>query len=564
MAGFAVALACMCCATPLPAQTEQGDVAQRSQVDAVQRLAPTGDQPDWHIRLFAEVVHKEHPGFARWFCALGDVNGDGYDDFAVSSAFDTTFVFFGGDPLDPEPVLILPGGRTGIASGDFNGDGRIDIATAIEWNNTTVDPEGRGHVRLFFHKTSPPFFGPAPDMILQGDSGTYRGGEAFAGDQRSAIQTLDFNGDGYIDILLKALDYSVPGNIELALLYGGPLLDNETDLEFTAIERGVISHHFAEDILTGDLNGDGFDDILVYGTYGKESGGTRYWDYFPGNDQGWTHHTRTLHADSGWSPRHQVSNIMDVNHDGYDDIIDGGVHKEYGDAILFLGMNPLPERIMPNDSIPNLRPELGGDRRPGIACPVGDMNGDGVRDLLIGWATYFIPDGTLYYLYPVTPWGLHKEPLGVFGTIPDEDWVDPGAYDAGDVNGDGYDDIIVLGRGFDAAGCADCVFQIYLGDPHMKTAIEETPAATSFRVEVYPNPVHITDGTFNVRLAKQAHTSISITLHNTLGQVVQERTVHLAHPEETVRLSIDNLLPGIYFLTVRQERHIKRQIVVLF
>jgi len=548
-----ISVVCVCTAGVVIAQTEPQSRTKPSMPQ---------DLPDWNIRLFAEIVHKEHPGFARWFCALGDVNGDGFDDFAVSSAFDTTFVFFGGHPLDPEPVLILPGGRKGLASGDFNGDGLVDIGTAIQYDNAEVDPDKSGHIRLFFQRQVPPYFGPEPDMVLEGEPGSFRGGFDFGNEQRSAIQTLDFNGDGYPDFLLKTYDPSVPTKAKLSLLYGGPLLDNETDLEFTAIERG-LSHHFAEDILTGDLNGDGRDDILVYGTYSVDQRGRRYWEYFPGNNHGWTHSTRTLHSDSGWAPLHPKSNIMDVNHDGCDDIIDGGEHKDYGDALLFLGSDPLPQRLMPNDSIPNIRPYFGGDNEPGIACPVGDMNGDGIRDLLIGWGVDFIR-GTLYYLYPVTNWGLHKQPLGAFGTIPDEDWVESGAYDAGDVNGDGFDDVIVLGRGRGTMTRNDHRFQIYLGDPHMATAVQTMEVPDSPEITVYPNPAPITQGTIRVQLPTGASATASLSLYNAIGQRVKEVNAISLRSGHTITLPVVSLSPGIYHLTIHQHPHHFHRTVVLY
>ena len=524
------------------------------------------DRPDWRIEMFADVHHSEHPGFARWFCALGDVNGDGYDDFAVSSAFDTTFIFFGGDPFPNEPALILPGGRTGIASADFNGDGRLDIATAIDWRYNDIDPDGRGFIRIFFHQTEPPHFHSIPDMILQDDSGTYRGSESFAGEHRSAIQVLDFNGDGYADILLKELDFSVPTNVKLALLYGGPVLDGQSDLEFSGLERGDGGHEFALDILTGDLDGNGCDDILVYGNYFSGSGSNRlkhYWDYFPGNDQGETFRTRTLHSDSGWSPADQFAKIMDVNHDGYDDIIDQAVHRKYGDVLLFLGMDELPLHPRPNDSIPNIVPTIGGDLQPRVISPVGDLNGDGTKDLMVGWATYWYPTGTLYYLYPIHPWGLTETPTGSFGTIPEEDHVVPGAYDAGDVNGDGFDDAIVLGRGYDAKGCGNCRFQIYLGAKQMQTGVKEPPLASGTAIDVFPNPLTASHGRCTLRIRARMQGPAFIVLRNTLGQTVLRQELALTGHELDVQVQLPVLPSGYYYLNLHTGTDVQGKGIVI-
>ena len=101
-----------------------------------------------------------------------------------------------------------------------------------------------------------------------------------------------------------------------------------------------------------------------------------------------------------------------------------------------------PEVILPNDSIPNRDPGLWGDIAPWGIYPVGDMNGDGSRDLIIPWAVYMV-DGPLYLMYPAGA-SFHK-PMGYRGIIPTDWRVDVGAYDAGDMNGDGCDDMVILG-----------------------------------------------------------------------------------------------------------------------
>ena len=85
--------------------------------------------PGWRIELWETVVHYDHPTFANWSAPLGDINGDGYDDFAIATAMDTTFIFLGGVPFDHEPAFWLYGGGSGIDVGDFNGNGLPDLVT---------------------------------------------------------------------------------------------------------------------------------------------------------------------------------------------------------------------------------------------------------------------------------------------------------------------------------------------------------------------------------------------------------------------------------------------------
>jgi hypothetical protein len=88
------------------------------------------DRPAYTLEILAKIQPKNHPGFGRWTAPLGDINNDGYDDFAVSTLADTTFIFLGGDPLDHEADFFVLGGAMGICAGDFNGDGLVDLVTA--------------------------------------------------------------------------------------------------------------------------------------------------------------------------------------------------------------------------------------------------------------------------------------------------------------------------------------------------------------------------------------------------------------------------------------------------
>ncbi|HVP35414.1 MAG TPA: VCBS repeat-containing protein, partial [Terriglobales bacterium] len=74
-------------------------------------------------------------GFGTNF-ACGDINKDGFDDIAVYGGYTKIFVYLGGDTISKQPAYILQGppnyfGTDGLAIGDINGDGYKDLAVSM-------------------------------------------------------------------------------------------------------------------------------------------------------------------------------------------------------------------------------------------------------------------------------------------------------------------------------------------------------------------------------------------------------------------------------------------------
>jgi hypothetical protein len=386
----------------------------------------TADLPPFIFKPLQTIYHPQIWYFAWYATALGDINGDGYDDFAVASRGDTTFIFLGGDTLQHDPAWIVRGGGSGIVAADFNRNGKMDIATSISGGPPGEDnPEGRGAIRIYLQKDGPVPFTWEPDLLIQGAPYEWLGLPVTQ--DRGGIFALDYNGDGWPDLLTRANDERDSVRWKAVIYLGGPELFGETyDVEFRYSKPMRLFPAFVEDILLGDLNGDGCDDVLIWGMFQDR---VYYWDLFLGNPEARADAPdRVLRDDVGWAPQYpSVANIVDIDGDGYDDIIDGGkysVRREFGHVPVFRSWAALPQVILPNDSIPNYNPFPMGDLGPGRAFPVGDMNGDGVEDLMMSWATYFYPhvigDPTFYF-YPGGP-NFH-EPLGVFATRSDAVYV---------------------------------------------------------------------------------------------------------------------------------------------
>ncbi|MBE0643954.1 MAG: VCBS repeat-containing protein, partial [Bacteroidetes bacterium] len=138
---------------------------------AQQEFAKTANNPGWHVQLWDNVIRTDIWYFGWYSAPLGDINGDGYDDLAVSSRADTTFIFLGGDPFNHQEAYIVRGGSAGIASADFNRDGRMDLVTAIE-NAPPGEypPEFRGALRIYLQKEGPQPFTWELDLLIQGDT----------------------------------------------------------------------------------------------------------------------------------------------------------------------------------------------------------------------------------------------------------------------------------------------------------------------------------------------------------------------------------------------------------
>ncbi len=134
---------------------------------------------------------------------LGDVNGDGYDDFFAGrppSSDSLGFLYFGGPNLDTIPDLIVyeNSGKARWA-GDLNGDGYNDLMTSIYGSLS-----GLGDVYAYLGGNP---MDNIPDFELHNSS--FPGYQIYFGQDCSGIG--DFNGDGVNDFAFSAIDADSKG-----------------------------------------------------------------------------------------------------------------------------------------------------------------------------------------------------------------------------------------------------------------------------------------------------------------------------------------------------------------
>lgn len=177
----------------------------------------------------------ENPGEVRWFgwslCGLRDVNGDGFDEFLVG-AHVGVFLYYGGDPLDLEVDLFFKESLyyfgLRIASGDVNGDNVSDVVVA-----------GGGDDSMFVYLGSEEM-DTIPDFVLYGEQIGMDG-----------LGIGDINGDGYDDIVASGWR---AGFNETYLFLGRDSLHERPDL--------VLHECWGGRMGVGDVNGDEYEDII--------------------------------------------------------------------------------------------------------------------------------------------------------------------------------------------------------------------------------------------------------------------------------------------------------------
>ena len=307
----------------------------------------------------------------------------------------------------------------------------------------------------------------------------------------------DFNGDGQLDFLVAANFAEGPGdgspNAGLVyLIYGRPDLPSEIDLAhieqygvlFVGEDSNDVTGHFVD---SADFNQDGYDDVLI-GAHGRsgvgnvpDTGGAYViWgtaslsgvvDLATLGSLGVT----VFGADQTDLAGNPVAHIGDLNDDGYPDFGLGAIWADgedntgerVGEAYIVYGGATLPEQIDLATAATGVTRIYGhqSDDETGVSVErLGDVSGDEIDDLLIG-ARYAdgagdtaFRAGESYIIYgsatvpDVIRLGSDAD-VTIYGTDAYDfsGWrADPG----GDVNADGYNDILIGALGADSVGNA--------------------------------------------------------------------------------------------------------------
>ncbi len=356
---------------------------------------PWYDEGDQHGAEFASAAN-----------GAGDINGDGYDDIIVGGPKYTTdeypggtaFVYYGaasGLPLQPQWTTggTVQGSHFGGAvnsAGDVNGDGYDDILIgAYEYTIPDVaNVSHQGRVYLFYGSAAGLGMGEA-DWTFTGDRSDENLGYAVA-------SAGDVNNDGFDDIVIGARRYEQNDKkVGAAFVFYG----SANGLTQTAPDWMVIGDDPGADFgasvnTAGDINGDGYDDIIIGAPNydnGQDMGGAAfvYFGSATGLNQAgppnWMADGGVADASFGTS----VDTAGDVNHDGFDDIIIGaprfpGGQDFDGAVFVFHGSSTGLGTNADWTAVPDQSGSLFGY----AAAAAGDVNQDGYDDIIVGAYRY--------------------------------------------------------------------------------------------------------------------------------------------------------------------------------
>jgi hypothetical protein len=370
----------------------------------------------------------------------GDVDNDSYDEVIVG-AWDNgpgggftshAYIFDGGPGKDNQSDVILGTGawndafgRSVSDAGDVNNDGFDDVIVSAHYS---------GKAYIFFGGS--PMDG-TPDVIL---SCTDR----FENFSYSVSGAGDLNNDSYDDVIVGAYTSDGAGtDAGRAYIYlGGANMDSTPDV---VLDGEAAGDYFGFSVSgAGDVNKDGFDDVIVgaYQSDARAFNSGKAYIYFGGTSINDTADMCLYGAPSPDFFGYSVSGAGDVNNDGYDDVIVGApAHQSQfhiGEVYVFKGGAP-----MDGNPILRLRPSSDHSQFGSSVSGAGDFNNDGYDDILVGdfyddTAGECAGRAVLYYGASVPDINPDFVLNGTSGSV-----LGYSVSDAGDMDDDGYDDIIV-------------------------------------------------------------------------------------------------------------------------
>jgi hypothetical protein len=415
--------------------------------------------------------------------ATGDVNGDNFDDLVIGASLNddtrtdegAVFLHFGSAlGISESATWTLAGGQAFMyfgsvlaIVGDTNGDNRDDLLVGAPGYDAANTDDGAAY--LYFG--TPTGFANSADWSLTGDAENMGlGGTVSAAG--------DTNADSFADILIGA-PYHDGGNSDegAAFLYFGSATGPDTA---NWSDQGAADEAYFGIALAGvgDVNADGFDDIVIGAsgvTLGEQDEGAVIL-YFgsatgPSPTPLWYGQLDNPQAAFG-----AAISAGDFSNDGIPDIVVGGLYadnslRDEGSVLIFAGKSAAPQEATSGFGIGVASAYFG------VSVTHANVNGDGFQDLIVGASLF--ADGTTgegaAFLYLGSATGLSAVADWTYEGEQENAYFGVKVVGAGDVNGDGKEDVLIGASGYDTPTTDAGRAFLFLGTD---TGLAATPART--------------------------------------------------------------------------------------
>ena len=396
-----------------------------------------------------------------------DMNGDGYDELAVGgSAPNRVYVVLGGPDgwglnlrLGTTPSVIVYTGDNagdlagyGVAGvGDVNGDGFGDLLVGAPFHDLAGSNAGAIYVVLGSATLTSTNLGTFPIMI-----GEVANDEA----GRNVAPAGDVNGDGFQDMLVGVMNQDAAASNAGAvyLILGGGTISNASlgsKIKYTGEATNDYAGTSTDAI--GDMNGDGYMDFVVGAPQnddGISQGGAAYvvlGSAVPtgGSLGSYTQYASTINFNSAGQ---EVSGAGDFNGDGYADVMISASGATPG-VYLILG-SATPVSTLLTGAI-----FYAGAHGTNVLtvskylAQAGDINGDGYGDVVVGAESETSNAGAVYVAYgTANPVNTTLNTLPRLGGAAAGDLFGNAVRGNGDTNGDGLADVVLSSLSNDEGG----------------------------------------------------------------------------------------------------------------
>ncbi|HTO05471.1 MAG TPA: FG-GAP-like repeat-containing protein [Myxococcota bacterium] len=425
----------------------------------------------------------------------GDLNGDGFSDLVVIDSHEdipfvvprtehgTARVFFGSSSgLSTTPGFVVQGiidfdhFGSSFAVGDLDGDGISDLAVGMPG----LGPGDVGQVFVWFGSSS---FNTRGVVSLLSADWSATGSLGFG----LSMSAGDLNGDGIDDLVVSSpiADHVFVWTGETRSQWATRPRDNQAVPSWTA--SGVAGHGFGESVsASGDVNGDGTYDLVVGAPNESASGGSVFL-YTGGSNFTATPGTEAnaqarVNGTQGLGTTVAISG--DVNGDGFADILATDESSTPSFKLFFGSGGPTPNLTAVS---PWSATVSHPDSNTASAATAGDVNGDGLADLILAQPNVSDIDGNANVFLGRMA-GPIPAPIVVAPQFPQFSLQSVSRVaTAGDVDGNGFSEVAMVGQGPTTGADFAAKIQVF--------ASTGDPTATESQFSLYGDATTGQDGT---------------------------------------------------------------------